>query len=684
MDRSRLASGAEEAPREAARRVLAASESDVESSSSRKKKARRDPSVAPVAASSAAPATGRRSRRGDDQGESSSAGPSAPSALSAAADFAPETIMHPKIRPRPIDVKKEMRLGYFEDADPVQRLEYYTFQDANSASAAPGLERSREITCPNFKDVPDFEELNRDRRYLARETQRFCPYHPPADDEFVDYDADADDVAFLESLPGNAGRKKVTELVFEQLIDTFERASYDFTTFLNDPASIRFQRDAAAKKEEAQRSPQTPQCQVCNDNENHDGNIVVVCSKCNVPVHQSCYGISEDIDRNQPWVCDRCALPDPDKVSCAMCSVKTGAFKETTTPGEYAHVLCALWFPEARFVNPERMQPIEINQRAFQRRKRLGSCCVCGKAEGVCLQCCEKPCPEAFHAMCARLKGLLLTMTEREEGQNQVLFRAFCEKHTNERKAAEPREAVPQRTRMGEPVSLFMARQIATTMLQNRQVSLPPGSVQAIYEYWVRKRQAQACSFLRRFQPCKAFQYLPGEKRGQTVRSWTSKLNDMDPHAPPLRNAAGRFVSANADGRSPTPQSFTRRGRGQQLHTGDEDDSKPPAPRGRRRAAAAEGAEGQEPSPGVEGPDDEDEGAVAASPFLIKDEEDFADAKRIKILLDRERVLIDLVINREKKKAAFALTAFRIAVQQSEESERAMRIAKRRIAQESG
>lgn len=47
-------------------------------------------------------------------------------------------------------------------------------------------------------------------------------------------------------------------------------------------------------------------CFVCNDTGCDESNMIVFCDKCNVPVHQSCYGIPEIPDSE--WYCAPCKV----------------------------------------------------------------------------------------------------------------------------------------------------------------------------------------------------------------------------------------------------------------------------------------------------------------------------------------------------------------------------------------
>lgn len=58
------------------------------------------------------------------------------------------------------------------------------------------------------------------------------------------------------------------------------------------------------------------------------------------------------------WLCKACVVGD-DQASCVLCPVKGGALKRVR-PGNssWAHLCCALWIPEVRVGNADKMEPI--------------------------------------------------------------------------------------------------------------------------------------------------------------------------------------------------------------------------------------------------------------------------------------------------------------------------------------
>ena len=63
-------------------------------------------------------------------------------------------------------------------------------------------------------------------------------------------------------------------------------------------------------------------CNVCNDGDYDDDNLIVYCSSCGILVHQKCYGITV-VPKND-WICDSCKFygnPEKSKaLKCILCS----------------------------------------------------------------------------------------------------------------------------------------------------------------------------------------------------------------------------------------------------------------------------------------------------------------------------------------------------------------------------
>lgn len=80
------------------------------------------------------------------------------------------------------------------------------------------------------------------------------------------------------------------------------------------------------------------QCAICNSGEYEDEDLIVFCGNCNIPVHQSCYGIEQLPEGD--WICFNCDIFGFSRgltVQCILCPKKGGSMKPTNifTSAEY-------------------------------------------------------------------------------------------------------------------------------------------------------------------------------------------------------------------------------------------------------------------------------------------------------------------------------------------------------------
>ncbi|XP_043996331.1 E3 ubiquitin-protein ligase Jade-2 isoform X1 [Gambusia affinis] len=165
-------------------------------------------------------------------------------------------------------------------------------------------------------------------------------------------------------------------------------------------------------------------CDVCRSPEGEDGNEMVFCDKCNVCVHQACYGILKVPQGN--WLCRTCALGVQPK--CLLCPKRGGALKPTRSGTKWVHVSCALWIPEVSIGCPEKMEPITKVSHIPASRWAL-SCSLCREHTGTCIQCSTPSCIVAFHVTCAFDHGLEMKTILAEN--DEVRFKSFCRDHSS-------------------------------------------------------------------------------------------------------------------------------------------------------------------------------------------------------------------------------------------------------------
>uniref|UniRef100_A0A665TCI7 Lysine-specific demethylase 4B n=1 Tax=Echeneis naucrates TaxID=173247 RepID=A0A665TCI7_ECHNA len=96
---------------------------------------------------------------------------------------------------------------------------------------------------------------------------------------------------------------------------------------------------------------------------------------------------------------------------CCLCNLRGGALKKTQND-KWAHVMCAVALPEARFSDEAKRSPIDTSRIPMQRYKL--KCIYCrkrcaGKRQaGACIQCSCGRCPTSFHVTCAHAAGVIM------------------------------------------------------------------------------------------------------------------------------------------------------------------------------------------------------------------------------------------------------------------------------------
>uniref|UniRef100_A0A6N2M8W0 PHD-type domain-containing protein n=1 Tax=Salix viminalis TaxID=40686 RepID=A0A6N2M8W0_SALVM len=60
-------------------------------------------------------------------------------------------------------------------------------------------------------------------------------------------------------------------------------------------------------------------CAVCRWIEDWDDNKIIICNRCQIAVHQECYGV-RNVQDFASWVCRACESPEVEE--CCLCPVK--------------------------------------------------------------------------------------------------------------------------------------------------------------------------------------------------------------------------------------------------------------------------------------------------------------------------------------------------------------------------
>ncbi|XP_069553478.1 lysine-specific demethylase 4C isoform X1 [Brachyistius frenatus] len=163
---------------------------------------------------------------------------------------------------------------------------------------------------------------------------------------------------------------------------------------------------------------------------------LLYCQGCCLQVHASCYGVAAG-DVGEQWSCDRCTEGNL-TAECCLCNLRGGALKKTQND-KWAHVMCAVALPEARFSDEAKRSPIDTSRIPMQRyklkciycRKRCGA----GKRQaGACIQCSCGRCPTSFHVTCAHAAGVIM-----EPDDWPYVVSITCHRHLSRSSSAKDR-----------------------------------------------------------------------------------------------------------------------------------------------------------------------------------------------------------------------------------------------------
>ncbi|KAF7650750.1 hypothetical protein LDENG_00121350 [Lucifuga dentata] len=298
------------------------------------------------------------------------------------------------------------------------------------------------------------------------------------------YDLDDMDLYWLQALNAELarmGEAPIDELTMERAMEALESQCHDNMNHAIETVEglgIEYDEDVI--------------CDVCRSPDSEEGNDMVFCDKCNICVHQACYGIVKVPVGN--WLCRTCVLAiDP---QCLLCPKKGGAMKATRAGTKWAHVSCALWIPEVSIACPERMEPITKVSHIPPSRWSL-ICSLCKVKTGACIQCSVKNCTTPFHVTCA-FEHSLEMKTILDEG-DEVKFKSYCLKHSKSKSGdagLSPARAKPpaETGKVGQRAQrLQELEEEFYTLIQRRELARALGLsehlVDFIFQYWKLKRK---------------------------------------------------------------------------------------------------------------------------------------------------------------------------------------------------
>ncbi|GFS32197.1 SET domain protein 16 [Actinidia rufa] len=213
-----------------------------------------------------------------------------------------------------------------------------------------------------------------------------------------------------------------------QIAEYHERAVVSVNSLKRPSMKVRKQKLLAflrEKYEPVYAKWTTERCAVCRWVEDWDYNKIIICIRCQIAVHQECYG-ARNVKDFTSWVCRACETPEI-KRECCLCPVKGGALKPTDVESLWVHVTCAWFQPEVSFSSDEKMEPavgiLRIPSNSF-----VKICVICKQIHGSCTQCSK--CSTYYHAMCASRAGYRMELHCLEKNGKQITkMVSYCAYH---------------------------------------------------------------------------------------------------------------------------------------------------------------------------------------------------------------------------------------------------------------
>ena len=368
--------------------------------------------------------------------------------------------------------------------------QYIRIRDAWKEEYDRGVQVPVDADChptPNFtkRDYASSDEWRRPDKYFSWTAEK------DVWDEVVSgvtphvvYDMDENDMTFLDKLNFSlVGIQRIEEILFESVITHLDSSTHIGMVQI-------FQNDTGYSIEH----DDTVACEVCHDVYSEPDNEMVFCDRCNICVHQSCYGILKI--PSDEWFCCPCSKSFEAPV-CLLCMQGGGAFKMTDNH-EWVHLFCALWVPECQFGNTDKMEPVTKIGKIPTSRWAL-SCVICQKRVGACIQCSQKSCKVSYHVTCA-FQSSLLMMTEFETNLEEIKNVSYCPKHSSSfRETSLPTNAIILQN-SGANNTIYQEKMVRLNKIKDQfyeyvdrktvmaTSDLPESVFAKIFNYWKEKR----------------------------------------------------------------------------------------------------------------------------------------------------------------------------------------------------
>ncbi|XP_021951254.1 uncharacterized protein LOC110848362 isoform X3 [Folsomia candida] len=186
----------------------------------------------------------------------------------------------------------------------------------------------------------------------------------------------------------------------------------------------------------------SPICSACLGKASDEMNEIVECDSCGITVHEACYGVSDISSLSsgtgsscstEPWFCDACRCRTRANISCELCPMQGGLYKETTA-GRWVHLVCALYTPGVIITDTGLPSLFEIPYAKWGAHP----CSLCDDSRfarcGICIPCDAGMCKTYLHATCAQKHGLLSDPIQHALPGCELEadpYYAACKLHTN-------------------------------------------------------------------------------------------------------------------------------------------------------------------------------------------------------------------------------------------------------------
>jgi len=357
-------------------------------------------------------------------------------------------------------------------------------------------------------------------------------------EQMCNYDLDDMDLRWLSAVNGERalmGATTISELEMERGIEDFEKQCWE-------KINITLRNNEAQEDQD-----DSVICDVCRSPDSEECNEMVFCDKCNICVHQACYGITSI--PSGKWFCRTCSLNITPK--CELCPNKGGAMKATKSGKLWAHVSCALWIPEVSIGCVEKMEPItKISCIPSSRWNLL--CVLCKDRVGSCIQCSVKTCKVAYHVTCAFKRGLeMRAIIEDENADDGVQLRSYCQNHSLNQKRKDlddfDEENGKRKHMTAEERSLARRQKILKIESEffkhvdlnqaSRKLGLEMDVVDLLFRFWILKRRSQANRPL----------FIPRMTDDTEAGLSASGGSALTPSDEPTREKLKRFVAYRQD-----------------------------------------------------------------------------------------------------------------------------------------